>query len=148
MLSETLAAKALTTRLRSDKFRRKKLSRLYLDQHFLAGVGNYLRSEILFEAELHPDLTPADLTDEQLNTLSEASLEIAKRSYKTQGYTVPEDIWRNALQTGADFEQSRFMVFDRDGQPCRVCVMPIERLERNGRRLYWCPTCQAKYSAN
>ena len=30
------------------------LTALYLDQSFVAGIGNYLRSEILFNAGLNP----------------------------------------------------------------------------------------------
>ena len=34
--------------------RRRRVAALYLDQHFLAGIGNYLRSEILFFARIPP----------------------------------------------------------------------------------------------
>jgi endonuclease-8 len=40
--------------LAEPRFAGRSLAALYLDQHFLAGSGNYLRSEILFCAGLHP----------------------------------------------------------------------------------------------
>ncbi|MCC6706705.1 MAG: hypothetical protein IT492_03995 [Gammaproteobacteria bacterium] len=42
-------------------FRRRSVAALYLDQGFLAGIGNYLRSEILFFAGVSPQARPMDL---------------------------------------------------------------------------------------
>ena len=40
-------------------YRRRQFASLFLDQHFVAGTGNHLRSEILFVAGLHPRLRPS-----------------------------------------------------------------------------------------
>jgi formamidopyrimidine-DNA glycosylase len=40
--------------VQNPKFGGRQLCHLLLDQSFLAGVGNYLRSEILFNAGLDP----------------------------------------------------------------------------------------------
>ena len=39
---------------------------MLLDRAFLAGLGNYLRAEILWQAELAPQHKPQDLTPEAL----------------------------------------------------------------------------------
>lgn len=142
VLDDNLTAEQVAARLTSDKFQRRRLSRLYLDQHFIAGIGNYLRSEILFIAGVHPDKTPAQLNELEIKSLSEATIAVSMQSYKTGGYTVYGDLYERAKRDDADYEQSRFMVFDREGQPCRECATPIERVERNGRRVYWCRECQ------
>ena len=54
ILDSTLQPADICMRLESQRFQRRTLAALYLDQAFLAGVGNYLRSEILFAARLHP----------------------------------------------------------------------------------------------
>ena len=59
ILDEGLTWKVVSRRL-SDKFRNRQLASLFLDQSFLAGVGNYLRSEILFDARANP-LKPKEL---------------------------------------------------------------------------------------
>ena len=79
--------KQLQTSLLDKKNYRRRLANLYLDQHFLAGIGNYLRSEILFVARLHPKLRPMDCTEEKLLVLAEASIAIAHQSYKHKGIT-------------------------------------------------------------
>ena len=55
---------------------------------FLAGLGNYLRSEILFVSGLHPGLRPADLEEGQLGRLARETLAVARRSYRTGGVTL------------------------------------------------------------
>jgi formamidopyrimidine-DNA glycosylase len=40
------------------------------------------------------------------------------------------------------FFQIRHAVYDRAGQPCRVCGMTIKRIVQSGRSSYYCPRCQ------
>lgn len=142
ILSDALLPESIATRLTSSNFMRRRLGNLFLDQRFLAGPGNYLRSEILFFAGLAPEQRPVDLSEAAIFRLAKASIEVTERSYQTEGYTVSPELWQKALAADADYEQSRFMVFDRDGMPCRVCSTPIERMTYSGRRLYYCPVCQ------
>ena len=58
---------------------------MLLDQAFLAGLGNYLRAEILWQAELAPQHKPQDLTPEALRSLAEALLAVPRLSYQTRG---------------------------------------------------------------
>jgi len=142
VLSDGLVPEKLVERLVLPRFKNKKLSGLLLDQGFIAGIGNYLRSEILFRAGLLPDTSPGELCSQQLFRLARAILEVSWQSYHTGGYTVDEQRYQKSIATRADYEQSRFWVFDRAGLPCRVCGNLIERTERQGRRLYWCQVCQ------
>lgn len=142
-LEPETSAEEVLARYQSKTFRGRGLPALLLDQHFLAGLGNYLRSEILFEARLNPLLRPRDCSPEQLQALARASLELPRRSYETGGVT--NDLARVEQLKQAGFKRSgyRFQVFAREGQPCYACGTPIERIEAGGRRLYWCPRCQA-----
>ncbi len=47
ILSQDLTVEDIVERLNDSRFRNRALGSLYLDQAFLAGNGNYLRSEIL-----------------------------------------------------------------------------------------------------
>ena len=49
-LDESVTVAQVAQRLRSDQFRRRRLTSILLDQGFLAGLGTYLRSETLFVA--------------------------------------------------------------------------------------------------
>jgi endonuclease-8 len=140
VLDPLVSTDAVDARLDSPRFRGRALSALLLDQAFLAGMGNYLRSEVLFRARIAPQRRPRDLDDAQRRTLAEALLAIPRQSYLTRGI-------RRARGMRADYltdtpQGFRFRVFDRAGEPCETCASPIVRSEAGGRRLYWCPHCQ------
>lgn len=141
VLDPALRAEAVAERLRDPRFRGRSLGALLLDQAFLAGMGNYLRSEVLFMAGLSPDRKPEELSAAQTRALANALLEVPRRSYATRGIEPAAGMRRDYL---TDTPQSfRFAVFDREDRPCPVCETAIVRREVGARRLYLCPRCQA-----
>ena len=143
ILDRSLSEQKVLDRLRSRPFRNRALGGLYLDQAFLAGNGNYLRSEILWASKLHPASRPADLEEEQLGQLASNTLVIALRSYRTRGVTAPASAVRDRKARGMNYSQYRFQVYGRDGLPCYACETPIERLVSGSRGVFICPECQA-----
>ena len=142
VLSASLKPKALQTLLKSKTHHRRRLSTLYLDQHFLAGIGNYLRSEILFVARLHPYLRPIDCTDKQLLKLAQASIEVTYQSYRYKGVTNDLDLANELKAKGAAYRDYRYWVFGRVDQPCYACGTPVVKEMVSSRRIYYCPHCQ------
>ncbi|MCG6116586.1 MAG: endonuclease VIII [Aquimonas sp.] len=143
VLDARLQPMQVAERLLGSRFRGRALSALLLDQSFLAGMGNYLRSEVLFEAVVAPDLRPRDLSTEQIEALADALLAVPRRSYATRGVARRRGArLRPDLQVDHG-ERFRFRVFDRAGEPCEACGSLLERSDAGGRRLYWCPRCQA-----
>ena len=142
ILNRDLRWQDIATRLQEPRFANRQLGALYLDQTFLAGLGNYLRSEILFQAGLHPNLRPAALSRGQIGELSRITLELCWRSYHTQGTTNPSSRVRSLRSLGLRDEQLRFAAFGRADLDCYRCGGRIERIEFGTRRLYLCHTCQ------
>ena len=142
VLDPALTWRDLSRRLSLPAFRRRSLAALYLDQGFLAGIGNYLRSEILFAAGLHPGSRPQDLPLRTRNRLARQTLLIAQRAYATGGVTNPEARVAALKSRGVKRAGYRFAVFARAGKDCPVCATRIERIEAGARRLYLCPRCQ------
>jgi endonuclease-8 len=128
--------------VKDERFRRRQLGALLLDQAFLAGLGNYLRSEILFDASLHPKLRPADCDAEQLRRLARRAAALSRRSYRTRGITNEPERVRALRKRGKRRSEYRFMVFARAGRSCYRCKGRIRKIEFNSRRLYLCPNCQ------
>ena len=154
VLDKELNWQTLRDRAISSEFKRRSLAALYLDQHYLAGIGNYLRSEILFAARLNPWRKLSELAPSALSRLSRQTLTIARRSYKTGGVTNPPKLTaqlRAALKKtrsgkGAaqlDKEDYRFAVFRREGESCYACGTHIERVNAGSQALYCCPECQS-----
>ena len=142
LLSQQVSSGDVKQRLLMPEFKRRSLGALLLDQGLVAGLGNYLRSEILFFSQLHPKQRPSDLTDEQLSTLSSHIVEITQTAYRTAGVTNQEAWIEQAIASGEPRRQWRFSVFERAGLSCHRCGSVIERMMVGSRRLYSCPQCQ------
>lgn len=143
VLSAKLRPAQILKRLSAKQHRRRQFTTLYLDQHFLAGIGNYLRSEILYVARLHPRLRPIDCSHTQLDELAQASIALPYQSYRYNGITNDLDLANQLQAQGQKRSQYRHWVFGRDGHPCRVCQTPIVKEFASSRRFYYCPVCQA-----
>ncbi len=141
-LDSTTTPAKLRARLRSDAFRRRSLSALLLDQGFVAGLGNYLRSEILFEAGVHPDQRPMDCDDQHLDALAKVILSVSRRSYRSGGITTDPKLAASLKSQGWRRRDYRHWVFRRGGQGCHRCDDTIVDGDRGGRRTSHCPTCQ------
>lgn len=69
-----------------------KLGSLLMDQKFLSGIGNRLRSQILWEARLSPHDTLGDLTSKQKDTLATKIHDVMKyRPYAGDVYRRTRD---------------------------------------------------------
>lgn len=142
VLDEQLSWKDFYSIIRTSKFSRRSLGALYLDQTFIAGIGNYLRSEILVRAGLRPERTLASLNTGEANKLARATVTLSRRAYETRGITNPPSRVRELKSQGKTRGGYRFAVFARHGKPCYECGERISRIEVSGRRLYICLTCQ------
>ncbi len=142
VLGKGLQPETLLAALQAKKHCRRRLSSLYLDQHFLAGIGNYLRSEILFAARLCPHLRPTDCSLAQLHTLAKVSIKVSYQSYRYKGVTNDLDLANQLKAEGAPYRDYRYWVFGRVDKPCYICATPIVKEVVNSRRIYYCPTCQ------
>lgn len=140
VLDASLDADAVAARLHSPAFRGRALGGLLLDQCFLAGMGNYLRAEVLFAAGLHPALRPRDLDEAQRAHLARALLAIPRHSYATRGIEPTPGMRTDYL--AHEGERFRFRAFKREGQPCERCGTPIARIASQSRPLFLCPHCQ------
>jgi endonuclease VIII len=142
VLGTTTTIEIIQARLSDPAFRRRRFTTLLLDQHFLAGLGNYLRSEIPFVARVHPSLRPIDCSESQLFALAEAAIAIPLRSYQTGGITNDLELAATLKTRGMRRSHYRHWVFSRAKQPCFVCGISIVKDVAGARRFYYCPNCQ------
>jgi endonuclease VIII len=143
VLEATTTMEQVRERLHDKRFYRRSFPTLLLDQHFLCGLGNYLRSEILFVARIHPSLRPLDCTEEQIQQLAEAAIALPQQSYVTKGITNDLAIVSALKAAGKPRHLYRHWVFARQNQPCYRCGTAIVKEMAGGRRVYYCPQCQA-----
>ncbi len=142
LLAEAPTPEQLAERVAEPRFRRRQLGALLLDQSFVAGLGNYLRAEVLFEARMHPRLRAADCSDEQRLVLGRAMIALTRRAFRTRGVTLAPAYVADLKAQGARRSSYRFWVYGRHGAPCRICGRQISAAVVGGRKCFWCPRCQ------
>ena len=145
ILSDNPDADSIVERLQMPAFRNRRFAGLLLDQRFLAGLGNYLRAEILTVAGLHPNSRPNDCTRVELKKLATTILGLTRRSYRTRGIINPPSLVKRLRLRGLTRrEQHRFNTYGRAGQACHFCGQTIECSNAGGRKMYYCPGCQGE----
>ena len=118
---------------------RRVVKNLLLDQTRIAGLGNIYVDESLFLSGIHPE-TRCDRIDRERATQLRRSIRRVIRSAIKHGGTTFSD-YRNAYGEAGQFLR-RLKVYQRTGDPCRVCQTPIERLVISNRSSHYCPRCQ------
>lgn len=148
VLNEGVSAQQVALRL--AQFPRRVIADALLDQHVIAGLGNYLRADILWVARIDPLCKIAALTHADLVRIGKACKQLTQRSVRQGGVTRP---WAQYVAARASlagvgtigsrgYEAARFYAFDREDAPCWACAAPIARTTQGGRALYYCPQCQ------
>lgn len=132
----------IAARIADPRFAGTMLGHLLLDQGFVAGLGNYLRSDILHAARLRAGDRPVDLGTDAIARLAHAIVALPRQSYRTTGVTNDEKRARRLAAEGMSFEDRRFLVYAREGKPCWTCGTPIRRIDAGGRGWFLCPHCQ------
>ncbi|HEY5628510.1 MAG TPA: DNA-formamidopyrimidine glycosylase family protein [Candidatus Limnocylindrales bacterium] len=123
---DTDIAEALR-RLRDPARARVPVGEALLDQRALAGIGNEVKSEALWQAACSPWAPVGQLDDARLRRLVELA--------------------RDILREGAATGRRPRHVYHRAGRPCERCGS-IVRMAHQGtelpRQTYWCPGCQGQ----
>jgi formamidopyrimidine-DNA glycosylase len=113
--------------LRGLKGTRRAVKIALQDQRLIAGIGNIYASEALWRARLHPNRRADRLREEELTNLRASIVAVLQKAI---GYGP------------RIYQDQRFLVYGRKGQPCRRCQTPIKRAVLGGRSAYFCPRCQ------
>jgi formamidopyrimidine-DNA glycosylase len=109
--------------------RRGALKALLMDQRFIAGVGNLLADEILWQARIHPRRTAATLDSTDRDRLYDELRRVLSRWVAGYGAVPRGGPW--LLATRGEPEAT-----------CPRCGTPLSRTRVSGRTTYFCPSCQ------
>jgi formamidopyrimidine-DNA glycosylase len=146
-------------RLLAAKNRDVTIGAALLNQQIVAGIGNYLRAEILFACKLDPWRKIDQLTEANLKCLSRTAPRLTRLAYE-RGATAPDNDRERmgsdsslVYQPGREYG-TRHLVFRRTNLPCLRCGETIRQLrqatynpepddqEERTRIVYFCPKCQ------
>lgn len=98
-----------------------------LDQRLVAGLGNIYACESLWRARINPRRPARRLRPAELRRLHRSIIAALRQAiaYGPRIYAV-----------------QKFVVYDREGKPCRRCRAAIRRITLGQRSTYFCPRCQ------
>ena len=123
--------------------RRAPLKSFLTDQRRLAGVGNIYADEALFRARLHPLRPAGSVGPREAQRLHAAIIETLRLGIEHEGSSVESFV--DPAGSRGRFQQI-LNVYQRTGEPCRVCGTPIRRIVVGGRSTHFCPRCQPRRS--
>lgn len=97
LLSDTLTFDQW--QLITGKCPRRQLVSFLMDQQYVAGIGNYLKAEILYRAKLRPDRKLGSLSEDENHTLFQHCVATIRESYSYGGLTI-KNFWHPSGQAG------------------------------------------------
>lgn len=125
---------------RALRSRRRALKPLLLDQSFVAGLGNIYVDESLFTARLHPLRSSHTVKPAQADALAAAIRDVLGRAVDAEGASF--DTFYRTIEGQPGAYQDEFLVYGRDGKPCRRCGATIAKMLVAQRGTHLCRRCQ------
>ncbi len=116
---------------------------LLMDQSVVSGIGNVYRAELLFRARIEPHTPGKALAEPHVRDLWRDWDTLLHIGVETGQMMTMDGLTGDAYEAALASRDDRHWVYHREGKPCRVCSTPIRREFAAGRKLYWCPSCQA-----
>jgi formamidopyrimidine-DNA glycosylase len=122
-----LSTKQLAEILVSDS---RRLHAFLRDQRLIAGIGRAWANEILNRARLSPYALTTELSEEEVQRLSDAIQEELTRGLE--------------LRERGVSDKKIFRVHNRLDEPCPQCGTPLARVDFEEHTIYYCPSCQTE----
>ncbi len=124
---------------RVTRKRRAAIKQVLMDSHVVAGIGNIYANEALFRASIHPARAAQRIGRERYELLAAKLRETLALAIGAGGSSLRDYVGSDGL---AGNFQNQFMVYDRAGEPCFQCRMPIRGIRQGQRSTFYCPRCQ------
>lgn len=122
-----------------NRYQKRKLKQLLLDQTLIAGLGNIYVDEACFLAHVLPMRIVGTLTKIEIKKLHRAIITVLKLSIKHKG-TSAKNYVRSDGQAGGFVPFLN--VYGRNKLPCKKCQKPISKIKLSGRGTHFCDNCQ------
>jgi formamidopyrimidine-DNA glycosylase len=122
-----------------DKKNKMPIGILLMDQNLISGIGNIYRSEILFDAGIHPLRKTEKINKAGRKKIFISIIKILKKAIKLRGTS--DSDYRDTSGAPGNFQKIT-KVYRREKQKCRKCGTIIKRLKIGQRSAFVCEKCQ------
>jgi len=116
------------------KYDHHDISKVLMDQKVLAGIGNYMRAEVLYEEKVYPWAKVEKLSDDTLYKIYREGVKLAKLSYKSQ---------KDDFLSGVPYEsfKSKMSVYSKTHDPHGNKITQTKNKTAD-RTTHWVPSIQ------
>lgn len=121
--------------IRNARISKLKIMHFMMEQKYLSGIGNYLRSEILYKARINPHRKLETLSDNDVYSLFYFSKLTIWESYKSNGLTI-----KDYFDPEGNIGSYRCLCYGRDKDDNGFQI--IKEDDDRGRQITWCPDVQ------
>ncbi|KAA5544999.1 DNA-formamidopyrimidine glycosylase [Adhaeribacter rhizoryzae] len=118
--------------------RKAPIKSLLLDQKILAGIGNWIADEVLFQAGIFPAKLANQLSPDEFARLHAAIQNVLKTAIEQEA--IYGNFPKSFLIHARGWDDSALKPLER--QVCPVHQSPLEINKVGGRTTYFCPVCQ------
>lgn len=119
---------------------RRPIKTALLDQSIVAGLGNIYADEALFKSGILPTTICTELQKKQIEPLRTAIIDVLAASIAAGGTTFSNFL--NVKGVNGNYGGEAW-VYNRAGEPCKVCSNIIQRIKLGGRSSHFCSQCQS-----
>ena len=120
--------------------RKVSIKQALLAGDVVVGAGNIYASESLFRARIHPKTQATRVSLARCERLVASLQQTLTDALESGGSTLRDYV--NATGEAGAYFTLHAAVYEREGEPCKVCATPIKRIVQGQRATYFCPSCQ------
>ena len=124
---------------KASRGRSLSIKEFVMNSQVVVGVGNIYASESLFLSGIHPKRAAGRISPARCERLVDAIKQSLAKAIRAGGSSLRDYVQANG-ELG--YFQVNAFVYDREGQPCRVCKAKIRAIRQGQRSTYFCPACQ------
>jgi formamidopyrimidine-DNA glycosylase len=137
VLAHKFSLESLKETLARPRVQKMLLGDALLDQRVLSGIGNYLRADILYQAQLFPWRNVASLSSFELEKLYIGIVDRGWTSYRASGHTLA-----TYVQMNGQIGKYRPLVYGKKVCPLGHTTTQDYKGRNKTRNMWWCETCQ------
>ena len=112
----------------------QEVCKVLLNQKYFCGVGNYLKSEILYHSKIHPHRSWPSLNKKEITNLCKFTREIMKKAYMSGGAELRD--FKNPKKDS----KLRLNAYGKKIDSKKRLI--VNDITKDQRRTYWCPKIQ------
>lgn len=123
----------------SARGRSVAIKQLVMNSQIVVGVGNIYASEALFRAGIRPRRAAGRLKRAEFDALAKSIKQVLREAIREGGTTLRDYVNPEGMP---GYFRQKLYVYERAGEPCRVCKTAIRHLVQGQRSTYFCQRCQ------